>query len=251
MSKRTGPATRSLEWARALRARHLGVARQGHGGAGMVLPRTIVSRGSWTMLVSHPTQLLFAPRLHFSLGARAVAPLPQTAGTFHPQMVPRLTPAKPALAPTVRTTAISTAHRVVSVQRTADTTVYVPGSVRRVQTGETVESVSRIFENRYRARRLLLTVETTAEQMTRLRRLAHREETTQVEPRLSLRAAPAPAQPTDPPAVQPAQRQARQAEWTSPTHDQAAMPGADALTNHVIQQLDRRLVAYRERMGRI
>jgi len=251
MSKRAGLATRSLEWARAMRARHLGVARPGHGGAGMVLPRTIVSRGSWTMLVSHPTQLLFAPRLHFSLGARAIPPLPQPAGTFHPQMVPRLTPAKPGLVPTVRTTAVAAAHRVVAVQRTADTTVYVPGSVRRVQTRETAESVSRIFENRYRARRLPLTVETTAEQMTRLRRLTHRQEMTQVEPRLSLPAAPAPAQPADPPANQPAQRQARQAEWISPPHDQPSMPGVDALTNHVIQQLDRRLVAYRERMGRI
>jgi hypothetical protein len=88
---------------------------------------------------------------------------------------------------------------------------------------------------------------------TRLRRRATREELT-LSPKPAVLAAahraPAQAAPTPSNPWTPAQTAPMQPE-ESRALPQAAALNVEALTGLVIQQIDRRLIAYRERMGRV
>jgi hypothetical protein len=164
---------------------------------------------------------------------------------------------RPAVPPPARILFVPRVQAAPSVPTaTADSRVGSPGYARVVHVPEAAHQLAapQFFRTRSgmavrsRLRRIS---PLRAEPVFRMRRVATRQEQMPADrPSLLMRApghAPA-RQPIALPAhtsFEPRARQ-EQAAWSA-----VAMPGVDALTDEVIRQIDRRVIAQRERLGRV
>jgi hypothetical protein len=100
------------------------------------------------------------------------------------------------------------------------------------------------------SKRRVLVVEPVRELAPRMREIYTRREDTRQPGAPVLRVA-SPAQPKPvPAAVKETEARVMEMPATRPATP-AAPPNVELITNQVIEQIDRRLVAYRERMGRV
>jgi len=121
--------------------------------------------------------------------------------------------------------------------------------VRSISTLSVLHRHSTIDEQSQRRRRLTLTTDVARSLRERLRVSAARVETPRLEPVRLVEAMPAP-RPSAAVATRETDTPSRVTQRT-PVLPQQPQLDVDSITNHVIQQLDHRLIAFRERMGRV
>lgn len=249
------------KWTRQLRARHARTERS--GGAGMVFQRRLAGGSSLVQRIGSRMQISVNPRIGITLMASAAAPLPamrtltQTSHVRHQHSNTQL----------VHTTLVQPLRHVPGQQaaepvregsidrvRTTETTFlrtlprFIPAAVRQAMESD----APRIHRMSQGVLQQFPVVRAAKELPAQFRLRARREELRPSEmPQIVNVARAASAAPAAIPGAQLEQDSAMKA--THPVLPPQPTPpplNVEALTSQVIQQIDRRLIAYRERMGR-